>query len=590
MKIRDKMFCGFAAIAIVGISLGLIGLAGERRLTAGSGDIRDAAELGSSLAGILASHHLWRQDMSDAVYRGLPFHGSLDPTACALGKWLIGEEAKAVDDPELLVLLRSIIEPHDRIHTAGKNIVDQIARGNTQAAEDYFERTILPEATFVIDGLEKMGERNAAMLNDMTRDVFDFGKRFGLIISIMIAVALLVSVILALLITGIIVRPIREVTGTLKDISEGEGDLTRNINAASRDEIGDLSRYFNLTIKKIRELVVNIRSEAEKLSDIGTTLAGNTSETAAAINEITANIGSIKTRIINQSASITETNATMEQVTTNIDKLNGHIENQAGHVVRTSAAIEEMVASIHAVTETLVRNSGSVLTLKEASEVGRAGLQDVNTDIREIARESEGLMEINSVMENIASQTNLLSMNAAIEAAHAGEAGRGFAVVADEIRKLAENSSEQSKTIGSVLKKMKDSVDKITRSTENVLDKFEAIDSNVGLVAEQGTNIRSAMEEQESGSRQELDSIMQVNDTTRQVKTGSGEMLIGAKEVIAESSNLEKSTQEITCGISEMAAGAEQINIAVNQVNQISIENRKSIQALLQEVSRFKVG
>jgi len=115
--------------------------------------------------------------------------------------------------------------------------------------------------------------------------------------------------------------------------------------------------------------------------------------------------------------------------------------------------------------------------LQSSSEEGGHGLKEVSVDIQEIAKESDGLMEINAVMENIASQTNLLSMNAAIEAAHAGEAGKGFAVVADEIRKLAESSSDQSKTIGTVLKKIAESIKNITGSTDNVLKKFEAIDA-----------------------------------------------------------------------------------------------------------------
>jgi methyl-accepting chemotaxis protein len=249
-----------------------------------------------------------------------------------------------------------------------------------------------------------------------------------------------------------------------------------------------------------------------------------------------------------------------------------------------------MVANVNSVTATLIKNAANVKTLKEASEVGKGGLQEVSADIQEIARESEGLMEINSVMENIASQTNLLSMNAAIEAAHAGEAGKGFAVVADEIRKLAESSGEQSKTIGTVLKKIKGSIDKITLSTENVLTKFAAIDTGVKTVAEQEDNIRSAMEEQGTGSKQLLQAAGDLNDLTRQVKGGSEEMLVGSKEVIQESKKKKKATHEITGGMNEMASGADQINIAVHHVNDLCGKTSEGIGILMKEVSRFKVA
>jgi len=406
---------------------------------------------------------------------------------------------------------------------------------------------------------------------------------------VMAVIALVIAVVIIYFVLSATTAPIVKVSNTLKDISEGEGDLTKTVDINSKDEVGDLARYFNHTIQKIKALVLTIKNQAHALSDIGTTLSSNMVETAAAINEITANIQSIKARVINQSASVTETNATMEQVIVNINKLNGHVENQSRNVSQASSAIEEMVANIASVTNTLVNNSTNVNTLKEASEVGRTGLQDVATDIQEISRESEGLLEINSVMENIASQTNLLSMNAAIEAAHAGEAGKGFAVVADEIRKLAESSGEQSKTIGTVLKKIAESIKKITVATESVLNKFEAIDTGVKTVVQQEENIRNAMEEQSEGSKQVLNSVGGLNDLTQQVSSGSEEMLNGSQEVMHESRNLEKVTQEITGGMNEMATGAEQINQSVNNVNEMTQKNRDAIDTLIKEVSRFKV-
>ena len=426
-----------------------------------------------------------------------------------------------------------------------------------------------------------LGTQESYFLSDV-QDI----TRFTIMLSLIV---ILVTAVILFFALNSVTKPIVRIAETLKDISEGEGDLTRTIPETGKDEISDMSRYFNHTLDKIKKLIINIKHESIALSDIGSDLASNMTETAAAINEITANVQSIKGRVINQSASVTETHATMEQITVNIEKLNGQVENQSENISQASSAIEEMVANIQSVTQTLVNNASNVKELMEASEVGRTGLSDVATDIQEIARESEGLLEINAVMENIASQTNLLSMNAAIEAAHAGEAGKGFAVVADEIRKLAESSSEQSKTISDVLKKIKGSIDKITSSTENVLSKFEAIDSSIRTVAQQEELVRNAMGEQGEGSKQILEGVTNVNEITRQVKNGSEEMLEGSKEVIQESNNLEHVTQEITHGMNEMAAGAEQINVAVNKVNDISAKNKESIDNLVKEVSLFKV-
>jgi methyl-accepting chemotaxis protein len=402
-------------------------------------------------------------------------------------------------------------------------------------------------------------------------------------------ISVLLGLALVLFLLRQIFSPIGKISVMLKEISMGEGDLTGRIETDRNDEIGELAGYFNLTLDKIRNLVVTIKAEAANLLKIGGDLASNMQQTAEAIHNITANIESVNKKVTSQSASVSETSATMEQVTSNIGKLGKNVEDQTESVARSSAAIEEMLANINNVTQTLGRNAESVQELIKVSDVGRASLQKVTQDIQEIAHESEGLLEINSVMENIASQTNLLSMNAAIEAAHAGEAGKGFAVVAGEIRKLAESASRQSKTISDVLKKIKTSIDVITGSTNTALEKFKAVDERVRAVSEQETNIHSAMEDQGHGSRQILESVSRLNELTKMVEHGSIEMLAGSKDVITESRNLEKATVEISNGMNEMAGGAGQINFAVNQVSEISKTNKASIDALFAEVSKFKV-
>ncbi|MDR1399152.1 MAG: methyl-accepting chemotaxis protein [Treponema sp.] len=385
-------------------------------------------------------------------------------------------------------------------------------------------------------------------------------------------------------------RPINRLALMFKDISQGAGDLTKTISITAHDEIGDLAHYFNLTIDTIKELVVAIKREALALSHTGSDMAENMNETASSINEITATIQSIKAQTGKQQTSVKGTRATMEQVVENIEALNSRIQKQSECVSQSSAAVEQMLANINNVTQTLVKNEANVTKLAHASEVGQTSLQRVSSDIQDIAKESAGLLEINAVMENIASQTNLLGMNAAIEAAHAGEAGRGFAVVASEIRKLAESSSAQSKTISDVLKKIKGSVDKIIPSTAEVLRNFEAINQGVKTVTDQETNVRTAMKEQETGSKAILESIGSLNEITGEVKGSATGMLGGSREVIQESRTLESFTSEIGNGIQEMASGAEQIDTAVNRVNDISVENKKQIEQLITEVSRFKVA
>ena len=488
---------------------------------------------------------------------------------------------------------------------SGKRAVDTMlgsksaAYPSIRAGEEYIGNAVIlgknylaayypifqPNTSEVI-GILFIGIEMSSIENEISQNTGIQIKRIGLIAA---GILLVSSLLISLISRFMVVKPIIKVANTLKDISEGEGDLTHTIAVSSNDEIGDLALYFNKTLEKIKHMIIVIKNEASKLSDIGSTLSGNMTETAAAVNQITANIQNIKGRVINQSASVTETNATMEQVINNINKLGGHVENQADIISKWSGFVQAMVNNINSVNQILIKNMENVQTLKEASEIGHNGLQDVATDVQEISRESEGLLEINAVMENIASQTNLLSMNAAIEAAHAGESGKGFAVVADEIRKLAESSSEQSKTIGNVLKKIKESMDKITKSTGNVLTRFEAIDTGVKTVSEQEEIIRQAMEEQAEESNQILQGTNNLNQITQQVKAGSEEMLEGSKEVMHESQNLEKVTQEITGGMNEMGSGADQMNAAVNNVNEISVRNREGINTLMQEVSRFKV-
>ncbi|MCL2070466.1 MAG: methyl-accepting chemotaxis protein [Treponema sp.] len=405
---------------------------------------------------------------------------------------------------------------------------------------------------------------------------------------LVIAVLILVIFIIFNISIATFLKPLNIIVSFLDQIS-ADWDLTRRLNIQRNDEIGVLADFFNQTFERIRQLLKVIRDDTGSLSGTGAELASNMGKTAATVSEISSHVQNMKGQVLTQANEVNSASISLDRIIAGLDKLNEHISVQAESVAQSSSAIEEMLASIRAVTETLIKNKANISSLGESSEAGRSDLQIVSQDIQEIARESEGLLQINAVMESISSQTNLLSMNAAIEAAHAGEAGKGFAVVAAEIRKLAESSGQQSKTISEVLNRIKASIDTITKSTGVVLERFEAIAADVETVSNQEAQIRNAMEEQEAGSRQILEAVGQLNSITGLVKSASADIAMDSKDVVAQSSSLKMITHDVSGGMDWIAIGGEQINMAVNKVNEISVKNKNNIDTLSMEISKFKV-
>ncbi|UTC67019.1 MULTISPECIES: methyl-accepting chemotaxis protein [unclassified Treponema] len=400
---------------------------------------------------------------------------------------------------------------------------------------------------------------------------------------------LIVSIILTAVIALTIVRPITSAVKALKNIADGDGDLTVRLPIKRNDEITDLSKYFNRTIEKIGNSIKTVGSGTQEMEQIGNELASNMTETASAIHQISTNIEGVKQQAFTQAASVTETSATIEQIIKTITQLNGMIESQAVSVAESSSAIEQMVGNISSITQTLIKTDEAIKNLAEATAEGKETLSASNTVTQKISEESGGLLEASSVIQHIASQTNLLAMNAAIEAAHAGEAGKGFAVVADEIRKLAEESSSQGKTITSTLKILSKEIENLSTSSKLAEEKFDSIFALSEQVKQMSETLMLAMKEQENGGREVLTAIHDINLITSRVNDGSAEMLEGGKNIAVEMQKLDDLTRVITASMNEMAAGAFQINEATQEVNSISQKNKENISSLVTEVEKFKV-
>ncbi|MBQ6782237.1 MAG: HAMP domain-containing protein [Treponema sp.] len=413
----------------------------------------------------------------------------------------------------------------------------------------------------------------------------------AIILTVILAlvVGMILSIFVSIVLARGIVRPLKQVIALLKNIAGGDGDLTARLPVLTKNEIGQLSEYFNQTIEKIALSLKSIIDESKHMQSVGQKLAANVEESAAAINEISANISNVNRDVTNQGQSVEQTNDAVNSIVQNIETLNRNIATQTENVSHSSAAVEEMVANIKSVTDILEKNQGNVRQLQESAEHGRTAIAKTVELTKQVAEDSAGLIETSTVIQNIARQTNLLAMNAAIEAAHAGDAGRGFAVVADEVRKLAEDSDSQGKKITTVLKKLRDMIVSVSESSKELQRQFDTIFDHTTTVNTQEGIIKAAMDEQAAGSKQVISAMNEIHAITAEVRDNANEMQEGSKTVISQMEKLESITVQITGAMAEISNGVTGLNNGMQEVSAIGRENQESIDNVSSEINQFKV-
>lgn len=416
----------------------------------------------------------------------------------------------------------------------------------------------------------------------------DADRMRGPILLLYIAGGVAITLILGFMIRHQI-KPLKLVRNSIAEIATGNADLTQRVAIKSNNEIEELGDRFNDFMVKMQDIISGLKESKNTLEMARTVLQQRIGDNGSSIEHIISDIDNIDDKVDSQVNSVSQTASAVEEISKNIESLERMIESQSAAVTQASAAVEEMIGNIRNVNGSVGHMAHSFDALSDKAAEGIQLQEDVNQRIMQIETQSKSLQEANTVISSIASQTNLLAMNAAIEAAHAGDAGRGFSVVADEIRKLSETSASQTKRIKLELKNISKSIAEVVDASQASRQSFNAVTDNITQTQQLVMQIKAAMEEQEIGSQQIGDSLKNMNDSTLEVQSASKEMLEGNKLILNEVNQLRESSKDIRLSMNQITDSTNEMKQTGAKLDEIAQTVTDTVANIGQQVDLFTV-
>ena len=420
-------------------------------------------------------------------------------------------------------------------------------------------------------------------LNENVPSFFSILRYSILATFILLVIVLFVSNI----IMRLIFRRFSKMNGTFQEIANGNFRMQTKVTG---DEIGVIVGYLNNTVEKIRLTISSINDSTNIMKQTALTLSENSEQTVGVLNSVTHNIGDVEQKLESHSESVIHTVSAVTEMIGGLENVSQSIKVQADRVEGAYSSIEGMVQGIRSVTETAEKNIETVKGFDGDMNTGRELVEKTVELANVLQEQSEGLLEAITVIQNTASQTNLLAMNAAIEAAHAGEAGKGFAVVADEIRKLAEASSQEGTNIVKVLQNLKEHIEYLNNIGPKMESSFDKIQEMMSFVRTREASVVATMKEQYEKSEICLENMHNVGQVGIEMNEGATEMLNEAYIVQKELKVLSEIANTITTSVRDIFNNVTAVNDrGMKEVDYIAQSNKENVYKVIEELGQFKV-